>query len=511
MSSHETWLAVSYLEWINWLARGTLRCHRGRIGVMASGHEQLCFDRLLSLAPDLDIASDDAFLLARLAPDRDRLPVDSPEGDWSVVNLDLANVECFTPLSDRGRRIVASDAERAGCRLDEPRFEALWQAWRQARLLQRAARRGILFTEALGLSHAGIPPDDRVNSFIGRGRSLLSEETYNKLRDTPALAWGCAFAAIREIVGSDRMESLKATHELNKVLGRLRDAGSASAPVLAGRNEARIAMAVSATLSGEFKTEVSTELLVVAFHYLELIDRGRPFDLPTLVRDLAAVYRYASPVQAAIAAYLIGQRMSDVAVLPLIYARDPDSYAAMSPRAELRFDVPSLAVEMPVLSRPESGLDDAAVALERAAAEASAGATGTEIVGAGPDTSATPSDAAAAATPTVGDIAPEVSEGLDNQRSGMPVIPPGETERTGPGRAGSGQIAPEQAHSAPPPRQGEIPLGDTAPGSEARLPFNPKGPKEGTSKGGGTARGSRQSRGRGGRKSEKNARKDPSE
>ena len=50
MSSDETWLAVSYLEWINWLARGTLRCHIGRIGVMSSGHEQLCFDRLLSLA-----------------------------------------------------------------------------------------------------------------------------------------------------------------------------------------------------------------------------------------------------------------------------------------------------------------------------------------------------------------------------------------------------------------------------------------------------------------------------
>lgn len=128
-------IALTYLEWLNWAARGVLRVSSERI-IWASGDSEADAFRLgLRVAPDLEPA-DDAFLLAIL----ERAPRHSRDG--TSVDVLLEGVR-FEALSERSHRLFEPTAVRMHLKLGDttPALQQAWVLWKQDYVRRSAEQR----------------------------------------------------------------------------------------------------------------------------------------------------------------------------------------------------------------------------------------------------------------------------------------------------------------------------------------------------------------------------------
>ena len=96
--SRSRYLAATYSEWLNWVAIGRIRCNDRIASVDDQGDG---FDTLMSLAPDVSIDEDQAFILAKLLPDYlSHCELIDSSGSLGPVWLQIDGVENFFPLSE---------------------------------------------------------------------------------------------------------------------------------------------------------------------------------------------------------------------------------------------------------------------------------------------------------------------------------------------------------------------------------------------------------------------------
>lgn len=144
-------VAVSYLEWIRWIATGWFRC-ADRVVWLENAEDQLGVDALMSRTPDLPTSDDQGYVIvciksnALLSHRRN-----NPERSVGHLWVNMEAVASFHPLSDRGARLLEADAERASVRLGKPIFESKWENWRDRQLEDEAHWRGLSLCVALGL------------------------------------------------------------------------------------------------------------------------------------------------------------------------------------------------------------------------------------------------------------------------------------------------------------------------------------------------------------------------
>ena len=185
-------IALTYLEWLNWAARGMLRVSRERIIWAPADAEEEAFRSGMRTAPDLDPA-DDAFLLAIL----DRAPRHSLDGTSSDALLDGVR---FEALSERSRRLLGPTAERMQVVLGETTaaLQQAWVQWKrdyQRRLAEQRARRFWAWAQGRAWSHDPTSIEAKLQSQIVKLEKKISDlvqvspEKMQRVSGTDAGAW----------------------------------------------------------------------------------------------------------------------------------------------------------------------------------------------------------------------------------------------------------------------------------------------------------------------------------
>lgn len=321
--------AVSYLEWIRWLATGRLRC-TGRIVALRGFDDQEGFDALLGRMPDLNFEEEQGFLIAVLL--RDALqairPVQSGAGLESVW-VPITCVEGFYPVTERGQRMLEADAARANVRLEKPLFADLWMRWQHSRREEAKQHRSEMLCSALGLPR---PLPDRVSPPVVdllTGRTLPSTaDKAAQLRGSSAYAWALTFGIFGDIVSQDTKSVLSKKCGLGKLLERLERSYPISKPVT-GSEAMLVTMEMSRYLHDSSSGRISVVLLAVVLHYQHLLVSDRPVSLESMLEDLVKLGADGGVELAALAAYFIAPFMEDVAISTLMYQASPASFLAM--------------------------------------------------------------------------------------------------------------------------------------------------------------------------------------
>lgn len=340
-------VAVSYLEWIRWVATGWFRC-ADRVVWVDGADDQLGIDALLDRTPDLQVSDDQGYVIACLRPDSlISGRVVGRERSVGHLWLSVAAVSSFHPLSVRGARLLEADAERAAVRLGEPLFEKTWADWRDRRLEDEAHWRGLSLCAAFGLDKPILNETSNQVDDILAGRNAAPNAA--KVRDdaiegTRALGWASAMSVA--VMQSDVKAAFKECSEFGKVqslIKGLRNDFDLGRPLLDDEATVTFVRDVDGVLQKLGARVLPLELMATVLHYRSLATGGRQLTLDALVDDLVAI-ALEDPHHASLAAYFIGRSMENVAVTTLLYQSEPARYAALAPSAgRKQLNVMSLA------------------------------------------------------------------------------------------------------------------------------------------------------------------------
>lgn len=339
-------VAVSYLEWIRWVATGWFRC-ADRVVRVDGADDQSGIDALLDRTPDLQVSDDQGYVIACLRTESlFSGRVSGRERSVGHLWLSVAAVSSFHPLSIRGARLLEADAERAAVRLGEPLFEKAWADWRDRRLEDEAHWRGLALCTAFGLN----PPIlKNIPNHVGDVLAGVAAPFAAKVRErgfegTRALGWSSAMTVATS--DSAAKAAFKGTPEHGKistVINTLSADFDISRPLLNDEPTAKLVRSIDGILRKLGAQALPLELMATVLHYRSLATGGRQLTLDALVEDLVAI-ALEDPHHASLAAYFIGRSMENVAVTTLLYQSEPARYAALAPSAgRKQLNVMSLA------------------------------------------------------------------------------------------------------------------------------------------------------------------------
>ncbi len=327
-------VAVSYLEWIRWVATGWFRC-ADRIVWVHGADDQSGIDALLDRTPDLQVSDDQGYVIACLRTDSlISGRVSGRERSVGHLWLSVAAVSSFHPLSIRGARLLEADAERAAVRLGEPLFEKAWADWRDLRLEDEAHWRGLSLCAAFGLDNPVLDETSNQVNDILAGRKAAPNAA--KVREdaidgTRALGWASAMSIA--VMDSDVRAAFNETSEFGGVkslIKSLRNDFDLGCPLLDDEKTVTFVRGVDEVLRKLGARVLPLDLMATVLHYRSLATGGRQLTLEALVDDLVAI-ALEDPHHASLAAYFIGRSMENVAVTTLLYQSEPARYAALAP------------------------------------------------------------------------------------------------------------------------------------------------------------------------------------
>lgn len=325
-------LAVTYPEWLNWIAIGRIRCN-GRVTRLNDVEDQIGFSLLLDSAPDISIDDDQAFILAKLKPNfrsfqQDVLSASSQELTW----LPLEAVEEFLPVSERGERLIEADSQRAKVKLGNPVFQSSWKEWTQTQKQIRADSRGRSLVKVLGLNDPDLHViPKQIIEYLDGSSALPNSDKGSELRATSAFAWAGSFAVFGELVGDEEKKKQIQDLDLRQLIEKLRQNFAIREPISKDDKLNEIAAKLSAVIKASNNIEVSILQLVVCFHYSDLINSGKEISLNSLVKDIGELVLQCGSNAGATAAYFIGKCMNDIAVTSLVYSSAPHVFPSLTP------------------------------------------------------------------------------------------------------------------------------------------------------------------------------------
>lgn len=329
-------VAVSYLEWIRWVATGWFRC-ADRVVWVEGAEDQPGIDALLDRTPDLQVSDDQGYVIACLHTDSlISGRVSGRERSVGHLWLSVAAVSSFHPLSIRGARLLEADAERAAVRLGEPLFEKSWTDWRDRRLEDEAHWRGLSLCAAFGLDKPVLNETSNQVDDILAGRKAAPNAA--KVRDdaidgTRALGWAAAMSIA--VMDSDVRAAFNETPEFGEIKSLIkayRNDLDLRRPLLDDETTVTFIRGVDGVLRKLGARVLPLDLMATVLHYRSLATGGRQITLDALVDDLVAI-ALEDPHHASLAAYFIGRSMENVAVTTLLYQSEPARYAALAPAA----------------------------------------------------------------------------------------------------------------------------------------------------------------------------------
>ena len=329
-------VAVSYLEWIRWVATGWFRC-ADRVIWVDGFEDQQGMDALMDRSPDLQVSDDQGYVIARLRSDA--LISDRRDGGERAAGhlwLGMAAVSSFHALSTRGARLLEADAERAAVRLGEPIFEKLWIDWRDRRLENEAHWRGLSLCAAFGLEVPDLEkvPRQIVDILAGRELAPNAADVRERAIDgTRALGWASAMSvAVIEPGARSAVEQSKHHGEVVSTLKILRSDFDIRRPLLVGERMTWLASEIDKILRDVAKSSFPISTMATVLHYRNLASGGREVSLRALVADLTEI-ALGDSHHASLSAYFIGRGMENVAVTTLLYQSNPRGYTALAPAA----------------------------------------------------------------------------------------------------------------------------------------------------------------------------------
>ena len=329
-------VAVSYLEWIRWVATGWFRCADRVVWVEGSGDQQ-GVDALMDRAPDLQVSDDQGYVIACLKPEA--LTSGRHNGRERSVGhlwLSVAAVSSFHPLSSRGARLLEADAERAAVRLDEPLFEMLWIDWRDRRLEDEAHWRGFSLCTAFGLE---FPPSTKMSNKVidvlaGRKSAPNAADVREgAFEGTRALGWVSAMSVA--VIDPAVKAAFKETPENGKIkalIKAFREDFDLRSPLLNDESLIKFSRNIDEVLRNLGAEVLPLELMATVLHYRSLAAGDRQLSLNALTEDLVVI-ALGDPYHASLSAYFIGRGMENVAVTTLLYQSEPVLYKALVPAA----------------------------------------------------------------------------------------------------------------------------------------------------------------------------------
>lgn len=329
-------VAVSYLEWIRWVATGWFRC-ADRVVFLEGPEDQSGVDALMDRTPDLQVSDDQGYVIACLKHD-DLLSkrYNGRERALGQLWLSVASVSRFYPLSARGARLLEADSERAAVRLGEPLFEKAWVDWRDRRLEEEAHWRGLSLCAAFGL---GMPILENISSRVGdilAGRQPApnaADVREKAIEGTQALGWASAMSvAVMEPEVRTAFKETPEFVEIQSLIKTYRADFDLRRPLLDDETTVKFARRTDVVLRTLGAQSLPLEVMATALHYRSLATGGRQLSLNALVEDLISI-ALADLNHASLSAYFIGRSMENVAVTTLLYQSEPTRYSALAPDA----------------------------------------------------------------------------------------------------------------------------------------------------------------------------------
>jgi hypothetical protein len=331
MSHYQLMIAISYLEWIRWVATGRLRCN-GRIVAVNGFDDQLGFNALLDRAPDLNFEDEQGFLIAALRPDALQAihPFQAGSGLESV-RVPISSVAAFYPVTERGKRLLEADAARAAVRLEEPLLANLWARWQSLKREDAEQHRSEMLCSVLGLPTPSLDriPPPVLDLLMGRTVPSTADKAA-QLRGSSAYAWALTFGIFGDMVGEDTKKALSKQWGLGDLLRNLERGYPIGRPVT-GSEAVKVTKEMSRHLLESSGWEISVLLMAVVLHYRHLLTSDRPVSLDSLLTDLVELGSNGGVELASMAASAIAPCMDDVAVSTLMYQASPASFLAMKP------------------------------------------------------------------------------------------------------------------------------------------------------------------------------------
>ncbi len=327
-------VAVSYLEWIRWVATGWFRC-ADRVVWVEGAEDQQGFDALMNRTPDLQVSDDQGYVIACLKSDA---PISSrnstKERSVGHLWLSVVAVSSFHPLSARGARLLEADAERAAVRLSAPIFEMPWVDWRDRRLEEEAHWRGCSLCAAFGLESPALEnlPNRVVDILAGRKAVPNAASVRDgAFEGTRALGWVSAMSVA--VIDPAVKAAFKETPEDGKIkalIKSLREDFNLRQQLLNDESIVTIVRDIDDVLRSLGAEALPLELMATVLHYRSLATGERQLSLNALIEDLVAV-ALGDPSNASLCAYFIGRSMENIAVTTLVYQSDPGRYTALTP------------------------------------------------------------------------------------------------------------------------------------------------------------------------------------
>jgi hypothetical protein len=328
-------VAVSYLEWIRWVATGWFRC-ADRVVWLEGVEDQQGMDALMDCTPDLQVSDDQGYVIACLRPDA-LIPGRINGRERSVGNLwiSIAAVFSFHPLSTRGARLLEADAERAAVRLGVPSYEKLWVDWRDRRLEDEAHWRGLSLCAAFGLENPELKkiPELVIEVLAGRKPAPnLAELREGAFEDTRALGWAAAMSlGVTDPELKASFKEMPEYGEIRALIKKLKEDFDLRRSLLDDGATIQLTENIDRVLRDLGADILPLGLMAATLHYRNLASRGKEVSLEGVLGDLTQI-ALRDPRHASLAAYFIGRSMENVAVTTLLYQSDPVRYNALTPR-----------------------------------------------------------------------------------------------------------------------------------------------------------------------------------
>lgn len=340
MQSPRWMVAVTYLEWIRWLATGRLRCS-DRITQVQSDDDRDGLFALLDRVGELNFDDDHGVLLASLLDDEMIKIMPARIGNGLTgIWLPIDAVSSFYPVSERGCRLLEADAARAGARLNSAEFEELWIEWREFRRRELAHQRARSLCAAFNLPivmDIGCVHNDVLSVLKGNTapRNVSRAESF---RGSSAYAWFLSIGVFGQLTDEKLKQEFVSQFGLVDLVKRMEHDYPTSMPVMKSPPIAasrHVSEHLSAVNGGR---KLPLSLIAVVFHYRHLLETGRSISLHSLVEDLVLLGVEGSKECAALAAGVIALSMEDAAVTTLLYKSRPDLYRALT-HASLEFSL----------------------------------------------------------------------------------------------------------------------------------------------------------------------------
>ncbi|MDR0355534.1 MAG: hypothetical protein LBJ64_07325 [Deltaproteobacteria bacterium] len=336
MKEKHVWLAALTLpEWLNWATVGWLRLE-GRAVLVEEPVEAASFAAVMNKVPDVSRADDGAFVVAELQPEWSRFQETLKTGpSSSCVQVSLAGVRAFFPVSDRGARLLELEAKKVGIILAEPKFEALWFDWVKAHGRARADRRGRTLVELFGLPEPDFEDfPEEIAAYLRGDVSVPVKGDPANFESTRAWGWFNAYKIFGSLVGDEIKKQTSNDLDLNGTLKSLKETHDLNGRVLDEDKLARQADELSDVIKREVGTELSVRLLSVVFHYSGLLRKGMEPSIESLLGDLVDLDGDDDVKSAARAAYFIGWNMSDAAAASWVFGRHPERFPVLTASEE---------------------------------------------------------------------------------------------------------------------------------------------------------------------------------